>query len=141
MKDSTYELIHAIVTLLGSTLTYNSYIFDVYEDLPNNEINNYVWFPSAALSDESSQDQYRQEVLLTIEVVTRSMKQKASRQAIVAIGTKILTALIGQNISMTNFEVSEFGMLTDIMHGSAYEEQGGLTLTGSYTIRIVTQQK
>lgn len=141
MKDATYELIHAIVTLLGSTMTYNSYIFDVYEDLPNNETNNYVWFPSAVSEDASAQDNYRQEITLTIEVVTRSMKQKASRQAVVAIGTKILQALIRVNITMTNFETSEFGVLVDISHGSASEEQGGLTLTGQYVIRIVTQQK
>jgi hypothetical protein len=141
MKDSAYELISAIITLLGSTLAYNNYLFSVYDDLPENPTERYVWFPSVQMSDASMQDGYRLETLLTIEVVSRGHNQKASRQAIVSIGTIILTALIRKSLSMTNFYLSETAELSSITHGTAFTDDGGMTLTGQYVIRLVTEQK
>lgn len=141
MKDPTHELIAAIITLLGSTLTYASHIFSVYDDVPNNPTNRYVWFPAATLTDEGTKDKYRCGVILNIQIVTKGSQNKASRQAITGIGTIILQALIRADITMSSHTISEHGYLEQINHSSAFEEDGGLTLIGDYIIKFVTQQK
>lgn len=139
MKDSVYELINAIVTLFGSTLTYENYIFDVYEDLPNYESNNYVWFPSAVADDESNQDTHILHYSITIRVVTKGLHNKASRKAISAIGSIILTALMHQDITMTSYETVRSDLIS-INHSAPIDERGGQTLMSDYTFEIVTEQ-
>jgi hypothetical protein len=140
MKDPCSELVSAIITLLGSTLTYQSYLFSVYDDLPEKPTNRYVWFPRITCSDDSTQDTFRLNTVVTMQVVTRGMTNKASRAAITGIGTIILTAIIRKSLTLTNFATSEKPRLISIDHGTAFNEDGSLTLTGDYTFELVVQQ-
>ena len=141
MKDPAYELITAIVTLLTNNLTYSSYRFSIYGDLPTDPAIRYVWFPSVSIVDESAQDNYRCSVLLNMQVVSTNHQKNCSLQALNGIGTLILQNLIRGTLTMTNHEISEHAVLDSIQHNSHFEENGGLTRTVDYFIKFVTQQK
>ena len=142
MKDPIYEIISAITTLLTGSMSYGSYKFSVYDTLPETTSNKYVWFPNALIVDESTQDKYRHDVTLTIQVVIKGQQRYSSRQAIADIGSDLLTILIKRSsLTMANHVLSVKPYLENITHETSYQDGSGLTLSSDYVIRFETQQK
>ena len=142
MIDPSYEIIHAIVTLLNTKLTYGTTRFSVYEDLsPTRQENNYVWFPDIIVTDESTaDDEYLKGVQLTIQVVSTGHREKVSRKAIVGIGSIILNTLIRVTLSMANNVMSYTPELVSINHGVPINEDGSMSMVSNYVLEMKVEE-
>ena len=102
MKDPTSEILTAFNAALGS-ITYSSETIQVFNDLPEVRVYNYILVNPPQLGDDITGDYYESDCSMDIEICVRGKYHQANLTPVNSISNSVMQAITKQDLSMTNF--------------------------------------